>query len=197
MVSMSRMTARSLSDDHRRPFSERWPYSSSFVPSVAMRRCFFMPMTGMMPPAAPYRNSHCHGPAALGNARPLICPHSRVTERTTNATSHAREHRHMRAHRRGQAGRAARGVVAVDHHVLDADEPGDVHGLLVARVLEDRVDVPPARPASAIAAREAATASGCPSMPLSRRIFEYPTPTMADLLTQSAPAWTQATLQPL
>ena len=48
----------------------------------------------------------------------------------------------MRAHRRGQAGRAARRVVAVDHQVLDADEPGDVHGLLVPRVLEDRVDVP-------------------------------------------------------
>jgi hypothetical protein len=37
-----------------------------------MRRCFFIPITGIIPPAAPYGNSHCHGPAALGNARPLI-----------------------------------------------------------------------------------------------------------------------------
>ncbi len=41
----------------------------------------------------------------------------------------------------GEAGRAARRVVAVDRDVVDPDHPGDVHRLLVARVLEHRVDV--------------------------------------------------------
>jgi hypothetical protein len=47
----------------------------------------------------------------------------------------------VRAHGRGQTGGATRREVAVDHHVLDAHQAGNVHRLLIAGVLEDRVDV--------------------------------------------------------
>ncbi len=107
-----------------------------------MRRCFFMPMIGMMPPATPYGNSHCHGPDAGWQPTPAhLAPFARHRAHTQRDLARAGHHRHVRAERGGKAGRAARGVVAVYRDVVDPDHPGNVHRLFVAGVLEHRVDV--------------------------------------------------------